>query len=110
MTNAAHESLKRYQRRQAKARYYGRRCTTRAKKTNVRQQMQEEPGWLCDCGAWIDGLFHCSNCRNEPPCGCPCSFCQDPEPDEYDETGDEFYDPEEPFPGEFEDVPGFNNL
>jgi hypothetical protein len=40
----------------------------------------EEDSWLCICGYLIENGMHCPNCRNEPPWGCPCSECQNPDP------------------------------
>lgn len=40
--------------------------------------------WLCACGHVHDGL-HCPETGQQPPWGCPCSVCQDGEP-EQDET------------------------
>lgn len=43
--------------------------------------------WLCECGNFIENGLHCPRCLCEPPWGCPCEGCQNPEPpyDNYDE-------------------------
>jgi hypothetical protein len=38
--------------------------------------------WLCVCGNYITNGLHCPVCGLEPPWGCPCSECQNP--DDYD--------------------------
>jgi len=51
--------------------------------------------WLCECGNYITNGCHCPRCGREPPWGCPCSQCQDPD-DNFDEepiycgTGDDW--------------------
>jgi len=42
-------------------------------------------GWLCTCGNYIEDGCHCSFCYQEPPWGCPCSWCQ----------GDRYYEDED---------------
>lgn len=57
-------------------------------------------GWLCWCGHWEESDLHCSNCGNEPPWGCACGACEEPEHDDgryYDEDYDEYWD-EDCFP------------
>lgn len=39
--------------------------------------------WLCHCGHYETGGFHCSNCGAEPPWGCDCG-----EHGEYDDDLD----------------------
>lgn len=69
-----------FDRNYAKGMFYrGRgRCTTRAKKTEAKRRAKEWEAlsWLCDCGAWVEGPFHCSFCATEPPYGCHGECCQ----------------------------------
>jgi len=53
------------------------------------------PGWLCYCGHWQDDGLHCTCCGNEPPQGCDCGFCNDPDDDDL-----EWLDLWEHYPGE----------
>jgi hypothetical protein len=55
----------------------------------------ERDAWLSVCGEFITNGLHCPKCRQEPPCGCPCSFCQDGEDED---AGDAFY-----FDNDFDD-------
>ena len=43
--------------------------------------------WISVCGHYIEDGFHCPFCGQEPPWGCPCFQCEEPEPDP-----DYFYD------------------
>lgn len=43
--------------------------------------------WMCVCGDYFDAdewPFHCPVCKQEPPWGCQCDECLEPEPDETD--------------------------
>jgi hypothetical protein len=53
-------------------------------------EMDEDTDWLCVCGHYETGGFHCTNCGRQPPWGCDCSFCQDD--DRYDEEVDFGYE------------------
>lgn len=49
--------------------------------------------WLCQAGH-IHQAFHCPHTGEEPPWGCPCSFCQEGE----DEEDEAFWEPDEDVP------------
>ncbi len=53
------------------------------------QPYEEDSGWLCNCGNWIDDSYHCPLCGAEPPWGCPCGGCEERDND-YDG-----YDPDD---------------
>lgn len=48
--------------------------------------MNEHNSWICVCGEYYDEdwPFHCQKCKQEPPWGCQCDECMEPEAD----TGD----------------------
>lgn len=59
--------------------------------TERAEVIEPDPGWLCNCGNWIDDGLHCDLCLASPPWGCPCSGCQDGDSEEdygYCEYGD----------------------
>ena len=51
--------------------------------------MSEE--WLCSCGHYEESGLHCRVCQAEPPWGCDCSQCAEPD----DSESDEYFDPED---------------
>lgn len=53
----------------------------------VKSQEDEFTGWLCTCcGHLEESELHCSCCGEEPPWGCDCDFCQNLEPDDYEDN------------------------
>ena len=46
----------------------------------------DENAWLCDCGNYITDGCHCPLCGREPPWGCPCDDCQNPDENFNDDT------------------------
>ena len=47
----------------------------------------ESQWWLCNCGHFITDGLHCPKCGAEPSWGCPCSQCQNPDPDDGEVEG-----------------------
>lgn len=37
----------------------------------------DDARWICDCPKIQNELFHCGDCKAEPPGGCHCVFCTD---------------------------------
>ena len=64
--------------------------------SEVEQEAETEEddfeGWLCTCGHWEDSFFHCTHCGRQPPWGCDCSQCD--EPDYEDEDDFDTYGPD----------------
>lgn len=59
----------------------------------VEEEYDDAECWLCSCGNYIEDGCHCE-CGEEPPWGCPCSFCQGgDDSDEDDDDYEIFYDP-----------------
>lgn len=80
-----------FDRKYAKERYYGkRRCSTRRRKVEGKRRAREWEAlsWLCVCGRWVEGPWHCESCYDEPPYGCHGECCQGGDEGAEDDWGD----------------------